>query len=278
MLPSATSQVQPALVLAGLMIPQESLHNLTERFMRLKLEFNPKIRGSSHAKHWLDIVKHEIKGSDLRGDVRNKNRNRVRAVFRFIDEVFGLLEGCDAKLVARMYIKAPGSPFPGRRVYTASMQAVCEVFQHLLESQNRQGMIVADHRTAALNSMVAHSIFTQKFRQGGDAYPRIVEMPTFGHSENHAPLQITDLLCSAILYPMATSTYCVGHIKSVHVQVKDHLLRERYANRLKAMTYRFYDGPKQRGGITVHDAIEKRGPALMFQVRAHTERTQAAID
>jgi hypothetical protein len=28
-----------------------------------------------------------------------------------------------------------------------------------------------------------------------DEYNRILEMPTFGNSENHAPLQIVDLLC-----------------------------------------------------------------------------------
>jgi hypothetical protein len=274
-LPSATSEVQPALVLAGLMIPQVNLRGLTEEFMRLKLEFNPRIRGTK-AQHWLDIVKHEIKGSDLRGDVRTGSRNRRRAVLGFLDKVLNALEVNQARLVARIYIKQPAGPFPGRKVYAGAMQSMCQVFQHLLDAESSLGMIVADHRTATLNSMVAHSIFTQKFQQGGDSYPRIVEMPTFGHSENHAPLQITDLICSAILYPMATSTYCLGHVRSCHVTPKDHSTRERYAERLKAMTYRFQVNGKPKGGITVHDAIAHRGPQHMYVPRPQKPQSSGA--
>jgi hypothetical protein len=32
-------------------------------------------------------------------------------------------------------------------------------------------------------------------------------MPTFGHSENHAGLQLADLVCSALLFPMAMDAY-----------------------------------------------------------------------
>lgn len=267
-LPSSTSQVQPALVLAGLIVPQINLRTLTEGYMRLKLEFNPNIRGRRRVQHWLDIVKQEIKGADLRAAVRSGNRNRRRAVFGFLDKVLTLLEASDANLTARIYIKKPGGQFRGRPVYAASMQAMCHVFQHLLQEKHSSGIIVADHRTASLNSMVAHSIFTQKFRQGGDAYPKILEMPTFGHSENHAPLQITDLLCSSILCPMATSTYCEGHVNSCHVRPQDHLLRERYANRLRTLSYKFIEGGRTRGGITVHDAIAQRGPSGMYLIRS----------
>jgi hypothetical protein len=278
-LPAADSQVQPALVLCGLIVPQPRLHAITEGFMSLKWEFNPRLRVDGRGpKHWLDIVKYEIKGSDLRGDVRARNRNRRRAVFGFLDKVLSLLEANDAHLVCRMYIKAPGKPFPGRRVYTASMQVMCEVLEHFLDAKQSHGMIVADHRTASLNSIVAHSIFTQKFRQGGDAYPRIMEMPTFGHSENHAPLQITDLLCSAILYPMATSTYCHGHVRSCHVNPKDFVIRDRYAERMKALGYRFTLGGKMRGGIVVHDGISQRSAGAMYVPRAPAPDSGLATD
>jgi hypothetical protein len=72
---------------------------------------------------------------------------------------------------------------------------------------------------------VSHSIFTQKFKAEGDQYPRVLEMPTFGHSNNHVGIQIADLLASALLYPMATCAYCRGHVSNVHVDANaGHLL------------------------------------------------------
>jgi hypothetical protein len=39
-----------------------------------------------------------------------------------------------------------------------------------------------------------------------------MEVPSFGHSDNHAGLQLADLICSAFLWPMAMHAYCEGHI------------------------------------------------------------------
>lgn len=261
-LPSATSPVQPTLVLAGLIVPQENLAALTQQFLTLKARFHPGLL--TGCRHFLDVARKEIKGSDLRSNIRAGSRNRRRAVFGFVDSTLGLLENFDAKMLARLYIKAPGMPFGGKAVYAASMQALCDGFQRYLEARNSQGLIIADYRTPALNSVVSHSIFTQKFRIGGDPYNRILDMPTFGHSENHIPLQITDLLCSTILTPMATSTYCTGHITSVHVNPFDALIRSRYALRVRNLGYRYQDGIRIRGGITIHDAIAQRSPALLF--------------
>ena len=36
-----------------------------------------------------------------------------------------------------------------------------------------------------------------------DAYDRLMEMPMFGHSDNHAGIQAADMICSAFLFPMA---------------------------------------------------------------------------
>ena len=54
---------------------------------------------------------------------------------------------------------------------------------------------------------VSHSIFTQKFSPAARNYQRLVELPTFGHSENHAGLQICDIVCSALLFPIACFAY-----------------------------------------------------------------------
>lgn len=66
-------------------------------------------------------------------------------------------------------------------------------------------------------------------------------MPTFGHSENHAGLQLADLVCSALLFPMAVNAYCAGAIASVHVRPEYVVLRDRYAARLEALQHRVHD-------------------------------------
>lgn len=263
-LPSATSIVQPVLVIAALFLPQDRLTNLTREFLQLKRRFNPGLSPASS--HWLDIAKQEIKGADLRRDLRQAGRNRRRAVNGFLDKVLQLLEDNDAKIVAKIYVKAPSQPFKGTAVYTAAVQSLCATFQHFLESRDGQGFMIADSRAPALNSVVSHSIFTQKFKSTGDAYDRIVEMPTFGHSENHAAIQITDFLCSAILSPMATSSYCTGHINSIHVHANDSAIRQRYARRMGLLGYRFSEiaSGRIKGGLTVHDAIGQKPASAMF--------------
>lgn len=262
-LPSPTSQVQPSLVLCGLIIPAQNLGNLTNRFLQLKCRFDPSIRRGT--RHFLDTAKKELKGSDLRREIRTSGRNRRRYIFSFLDDVLNLLEETDAKLLARIYIKKPGDPFDGRAVYASSIQQICNGFERHLSENDSTGLIIADSRTPALNSVVSHSIFTQKFQVAGDCYPHILEMPTFGHSENHIPIQITDIVCSALLTPMANDVYCQGHIKNIHVHGRDTHTRERYALRLRSLGYRYMDSGKVRGGITVNDAIAHRSASELFK-------------
>jgi Protein of unknown function (DUF3800) len=262
-LPTPSSQIQPSLVLCGLIIPAQQLGNLTNQFLQLKCRFNPSLKNGT--RHFLDTAKRELKGSDLRREIRIAGRNRRRYIFSFLDDVLDLLVQLDAKLLARIYIKNPGSSFDGRAVYASSIQQICIGFEHSLSASNSNGLIIADSRTPALNSVVAHSIFTQKFQVAGDCYPHILEMPTFGHSENHIPIQITDLLCSALLVPMAHDVYCRGYINSIHVNDRDKLIRDRYALRLRALSYRYRDNGRFRGGITLSDAIAQRSASALFQ-------------
>ena len=89
-------------------------------------------------------------------------------------------------------------------------------------------------------------------------------MPVYGHSDNHVAIQITDILCSALLFPITTYAYCTGHITSVHVNNKYELLQSRYAKRLKELSFRYNDGERYRGGITVYDALAKRNANQFF--------------
>ena len=97
----------------------------------------------------------------------------------------------------------------------------------------------------------------------GNLYPRILEVLLFGHSDNHAALQIADQVCPALLFPMAAQTYCTGHCAAKpHVQAGD----ARYRAALKGMTYRYRSlGGRYRGGVTVADGIGMRPPSDLFR-------------
>ena len=96
-------------------------------------------------------------------------------------------------------------------------------------------------------------------------YERLTELPTFGHSENHAGLQLCDIVCSALLFPIACFAYCTGHVSNVHVQPRAGPLRGRYGQQLKALQYRYEnsDTGRYEGGLVVSDAIDQQNGSLM---------------
>jgi hypothetical protein len=128
------------------------------------------------------------------------------------------------------------------------------------------GIIIADSRVKRLNTQVAHSIFTQKFKSSGDLYDRIVELPTFAHSDNHAMLQISDFVCSSLITPLAIHAYCSGHLTGVHIRPNYGHFRTAYSQRIKALQHRYQEhNGRWRGGIVVSDSIGQRGGGLLFQ-------------
>lgn len=257
----------PVCVIVGVVFEQAAIYNLTREFIELKASWFPSLMpdGGPH----LDRMLAEIKGADLRRAMRNgaRRRNRRHAL-GFLSKFLALLEDYDAKIIGRLWVKKPGQPVSGGALYSSSIQAICGYFQHLLVDSGSEGLVIADSRAPALNAAVSHSVFTQKFKQSGDRYDRILEMPAFGHSENHAGIQIADLLASALLFPMASHAYCNGHIESVHVQDDFGLLRRRFGARLMRLQYRYQDGEERyRGGITVNDRISHSSGRKLFLVR-----------
>ena len=104
------------------------------------------------------------------------------------------------------------------------------------------------------NGQVSHSVFTLKQRQVGDPLPELVESPLFGVSDNHAGLQIADIVAGALLLPMACRTYCHGSTAPTHMDPRYDRLRERYARRLRALQYLYHDATgRTRGGVVVCD-------------------------
>jgi len=252
-LKSATDTSQPVLAIAGVFIEASHIPGITQDFLALKRRYFPGITGATS--HAMDDMRVEIKGSYLRREIRWGNRNRRRHAFGYIDGLFNLLDHHHACLVARVWIKAVGVLFNGVPVYTATIQEICRHFQHYLDHNNDNGMVIADSRDYGNNVVVSHSIFTQQHGHGGASYPRLSEAPVFGHSDNHAVLQITDALCSAVLFPMASFICCTGHVNNLHVHPGDQRIKDRYKDRLLHSCYRYKNGPQWQGGITVSDPI-----------------------
>lgn len=263
-LPSAQSSIQPVFTLVGLAVEHSRIADLTRDFLKLKQRFFPGLM--ANATYYLDRVLQEVKGSELRADIRSTSRRRRRAAIGFLDHLLSLVEASDARLFGRVLIKSIGDQINSRAIYTASTQAICQYFQAFLGIRADEGVIIADSRTKAQNARVAHSIFTRKFKVAGDDYDRILEMPTFGHSENHAVLQIVDAICSGLVFPMAAHAYCSGRITSIHVSENYGQLRDRFGERLKRLQFRYQDASgRWRGGLTMSDALGHRQGSFLFR-------------
>lgn len=255
---------QPVLVIGGLILDAGNLHDFTARFLDLKSQYFPRLPYPSPRP--LDRILPEIKGQDLRRNVTRGNARQHTHTIGFLDRILGLLKAHSVQLVARIWVKSLGGQFDATSVYTSSIQSICSYFDHYLTQTGDLGVCIADSRNKFKNVSVSHSIFTQKFGRVTRKYEGMAELPTFGHSDNHAGLQVCDLVCSGLLFPIACFAYCSGHVNNIHVQPRAAELRLRYGQQLKALQYRYYDATlsRYRGGFTVSDAIGHQSGSRMF--------------
>lgn len=251
---------QPLLVIGGLFVRADRIRDITSDFIKLKRTYYP---GALSATHDLDVLLSEIKGSDLRADIR-RHHSKSRLVqhhFRFLDDVLALCKTHRIKIVARIWVKSFGIPINDKSVYTTTAQNIARRFQVYLAQNNSRGMMIADHRDPARNQYVAHSVFTQKHKMsgGGDAFPLIDETAVFGMSNNHACLQIADLICSTILAPISARALLKGVIDNTHTHVNFDAISKRYSRRLKALQFHCdYKGRFRYWGITAKDPYGKK--------------------
>lgn len=261
---SSTDSVQPLIVLCGLIVEAHAVRRLSEALIDLKIKYFPQQMRAAPFR--LDVIRHELKGADLRSDVRSGDRSKRRRATAFLDDLVALLEAERARLVGKVFVKAIGEPIDGASLYTSAMQGICRGVQDCVTGANSQGLVIADCRSKALNTTVAHSVFTQRFQSRGDAFNRFLELPVFGNSENHAGLQICDLLASGLLFPIAAYSYCLGHIQSVHVSSEYRRLKTKFGPRLEALQHRYTDqSGRQRGGFVVSDKLKKRPGSVLFR-------------
>lgn len=137
--------------------------------------------------------------------------------------------------------------------YTFAVQDLAVHFGQFLLEAGSHGVIIADSRNPGPNIEVAHSVFTQKWRTGGDPYPPLMEVPLFAHSDNHAGLQLADLVaCSAYGTPTGSGRY--------------RALRAEHGERLRARQYSYLDETgRRRGGIVVSDPVGKWPSSRLFE-------------
>ena len=108
------------------------------------------------------------------------------------------------------------------------------------------------------------------FNAHGTGYDHLAELPLFGHSENHAMLQLADWIGSAFLCPMAVRAYYT-HLESVcvHADAVFDLVRDRFGQRIKALQYRYERDGRKLGGISVlAGGNHKVSPVMVFSAKA----------
>jgi len=262
-IPSQSHKRQPVLVIGALFLDADHLPQFTHSYLNLKARFFPEVRSTLH-RH-LEMILPEIKGADIRKNIlRGSSRERRHAI-GLLDHIVRLLEVFNVRIAARIYVKRVGVPFNGKNVYNSAIQNIFRYFHHYLATENDTGICIADSRSYSQNLDLSHSVFTQKFKNNSEL-PKIVESLTFGDSKNHAGLQICDILCSTLLFPIATYAYCWNRFSNLHAHPKAAGIRSRYGSRLEAMQYRFQNSEKRTfGGLVVSDYIGQQSGARMFR-------------
>lgn len=246
----------PVFVVASLIVDQARLSRLTHDLLTLRQRFYP----TATTNHYLDTILNEVKGETVRKAMRKgSRRNRTHAI-GYLDGIMSLAEQNDLRLVSKALVKGLGQANSDAGFYGSAIMHVCRHFNAFLLSQanGKRGHIIADSRRKAQNSQVSHTIFTQMFRAAGNSYPRLTEMPTYGHSNNHAMIQITDTICSGILFPMLTDAYCTG-LPNVHVSPQFTTIRGRYKRAIQSMQYRYQAHDRLwHGGLLITDGTGAR--------------------
>lgn len=263
---------QPVIVVAGVSLPEQDLTKITHEWIKLKTQFNPIIGKSGHG--WLDAILKEVKGAKLRNGFRGEpsNRQRKHAV-GMIDGTIKLLERHNAKILGRIWVKSLDSENDDMKIHASSLQFICGAFDAGLPTDER-GMVVVDSQTYQHNHRLAHSVFTQRFGKE-PKHCGLVDMPVFGHSDNHAGLQIADLLCSAVLAPIACAVYAGSYSNwNRHCDSNYLDIREQFGGRLEKLTYQWTTPATGQSGysLIVSDPLGKRGTRLMYVPRTESRR------
>ena len=257
----------PFFVIVGLVIERSRMIALTHDFLKIKNRFFPGYFNATAP--FLDSILVEIKGNELRKALREDNTRRWQQTIGFIDACLALLKNNNVTLIGRALIKNPGDKNDDAAVYGGSIMHICQHFNYFLMQQQEFGMVIADSRKAAQNKRTTHTIFTQRHQSRGNSYPKIADMPVYGHSNNFAMLQLTDIVCSGVIFPMLINSFGehLADSNNVHVSQKYADIHSRYKESIQNMQFRYKnENGLWVGGLLVVDRTPlNRKTSRMFQ-------------
>lgn len=259
----STPEAPPVMVIGGIIVSESALRALTWDFIALKKQFRPTLRQAAKLS---EVIRTEIKGSNIRAHLRNGNRNQVRLAHGLIDKLLAMLERHDCRVLARICVKQDGVVNAEDAMYGASVASLCAHFEHFLAERDDRGVVILDSRTKSKNVDNVHCVTTRKFRTGGDLMPHVAESPVFGHSDSHIGLQIADLLISAVLFPAACATYVENLTWNTHCHPGYAAIRERHCPRVGELQHRYRTATgKWTGGVVVSDRRRGLSAAELFR-------------
>lgn len=256
----------PVFVIVGMTIASSQLKSLTMAYLHLKKEFEPTLAAAD--KTLSDLIRFEVKGSKIRKDIRadRGGRNNRRRALGFLDKTIRILEDHNARIIGKVIVKAEGHTLEDKHEYPRAVQELAVSLNSQAASSRSESIMILDSRTKVKNEGNVHHITTRKFRRGGDMYPYLHEAPVFGHSDTHVPLQIADLLASAIIFPVACLQYTADDKTNVHNSRHYQDIHDKFGARLAKLEHRYInsDGVK-RGGFQVVDPVQRRATHLLFR-------------
>jgi len=255
--PSAT----PAMIVLGVMVAADAVWSLTSDFMDFKREYFPtRFPGEPSC----DDILNEVKGARLLHQTRSNSRDSRRHADHVRTGLLELVSRFDCRVVGRVWIKRPGERLEPDHTYSHSVLDIASQFSRYLEGRNSLGLIFADGRSERQDKMLAQSIFSAKYGSAGDPCPRVPELPGFVNSQNHAGIQIADMLASMITLPMVAAAYGVSP-GTIHDSPRYAEVRDKHGESLKGLQFRYFDEVgRSRGGIVVSDAVAARPSSLLF--------------
>jgi hypothetical protein len=190
----------PIFVLASLIFHADAWRTIDRAYLDLKKKFFSKEIGIRRPESY------EIKGTNLVGP-HNRNSRRRHAFVRKV------LELCaENRMVgfAVIFKKNAARPTAKTSMYTMALQYLLERFNGFLDethhgvtpgsdAQAAQGVIVADTRMRNLDLNVATSHLSYVFGHPvGQQCTRVIEAPTFTHSELSVGIQLTDIFAACL--------------------------------------------------------------------------------
>jgi Protein of unknown function (DUF3800) len=260
---STLSGVTPVMVFGGLILPGTLVPAFTRDFLALKRRHFPKRFATGPG---LSHILQEVKGNEILQWTRSSSRNQRRQAGRIRLDVVDLLERHEARIIGRVWVKEASTGLAPTASYCFAIQDLARHFSSYAASKGSSGIMICDSRRPPQNARASHSVFTDKFRTGGDPIPAMAEAPVFAHSENHAGLQVADLVATTMLFPMAVSSYCTLTATGAHAAPTYAQVRSDVGVRLRALQYMYRDeNGKVRGGVTVSDKLGQQSSAALFK-------------